>query len=124
EALVDIQRGMARSRPAVMEGRDITTVVLKEARWKFFLTADAEERAKRRKMEMEEKGHTVDFAQLLDEIIKRDESDRQVGPMKEAMEIAAREDGDIVMLDTTSMTPDEVVNSIVERVKAGMEGLA
>lgn len=123
EALVEQQRRMARNRPVVMEGRDITTVVLAEAKWKFFLTAGCEERARRRYQEMREAGHEPDFDQLLQEIRDRDASDSEVGPLRKAQEISARPDGDIVAVDTTEMTPDDVVHCIVRHVRAS-EGVA
>jgi len=114
--LVRRQQEMARRQPVVMEGRDICTVVLKEARWKFFLTASAPERARRRALEMRQAGHTVDESRILEEIKARDASDAQVGPMKQAMEIAGAQNGDIHLLDTTDMNPEQVVDEIVSAV--------
>ncbi len=117
ERMVELQRAMAANRPVVMEGRDITTVVLKEAKWRFFVTASAEERANRRFKEFKERGHDVDYDQLLSEIIARDESDNEVGPMKDALEIA-HNGGGIVLVDTTLMSPAQVVDAIVDNVRA------
>ncbi len=117
--LVRRQQEMARNQPVVMEGRDICTVVLKDAQWKFFLTASARERARRRALEMRRAGHAVDESRILEEIKARDLSDAQVGPMKEAMEIARDPDGDIYLLDTTDLTPEQVVDEIAGVVEEG-----
>jgi len=122
QVLVARQQEIARERPVVMEGRDITTVVLPEARWKFFLTAAPEERAMRRVKEMREAGHDVDFEKILEDIKARDLSDLQVGPMKKALEIAGRGTGEIRLIDTTSMTPDAVVETIVRGVRGEVDG--
>lgn len=114
--LVALQRQMAAARPAVMEGRDITTVVLPEAKWRFFVTATPEERARRRLADFEKSGHAVDPAQLLRDIIERDASDNEVGPMKEALELAKSGAG-IVLLDTTGLTPNEVIGRITGIVR-------
>lgn len=118
ECLVKKQSAMARERPVVMEGRDITTVVLKDARWKFFVTASPEERANRRLKDFQSKGHDVDYDTLLKEINARDESDNAVGPMKEAQDIA-KSGGEIKLLDTTEMTPSEVIDAIEKVVREG-----
>lgn len=114
--LVELQQQMARNRPAVMEGRDITTVVLPGARWKFFVTASPEERARRRMKDFTAGGHAMDFDKLLQDIIARDASDNAVGPMKQAQEIA-RAGGGITLLDTTGLTPDEVIARMVAQVR-------
>lgn len=117
ETLMQQQRDFASRAPVVMEGRDITTVVLPDARWKFFLTASCEERARRRLDEMRAAGHDAEFEDILDQIRQRDEADNQVGPLKRAREIAERGDGEIRGVDTTSLTPDEVVDAIVSEVR-------
>lgn len=116
QRMVEVQRAMAANRPVVMEGRDITTVVLREARWKFFVTASPEVRAKRRMADFREGGHDVDYDQLLAQIIERDASDNQVGPMKEALDLATRNEG-IRLVDTSDMSATEVIDVIVEYVK-------
>ena len=117
QELVAHQQELAKGRPVVMEGRDITTVVLKNARWKFFLTATPEVRAERRLADFTGAGHVVDYETLLAEIKDRDESDNSVGPMKVAQEIAARGDGQIELLDTTEMSADDVIECIASHVR-------
>ena len=75
EKLVLIQRNIGRRKSVVMDGRDIGTNVFKDAQFKFFLTASAEERAKRRYLELREKGDDTTFEQVLADIEKRDHTD-------------------------------------------------
>ena len=110
--MVRLQQAMCEERPVVMEGRDITTVVLPRARWKFFLTASPEARASRRHAEMLAAGREVRLEDILADINMRDASDYQVGPMKDARDRALAGDG-ICYLDTSDMTPDEVVGAIL-----------
>lgn len=114
--LVGLQRAMCEKRPVVMEGRDITTVVLPRARWKFFLTASAEARAARRHAEMLAAGRDVELSAILADINMRDASDYEVGPMREARDRALAGDG-IRYLDTSDLTPDEVVAAILEHMR-------
>lgn len=116
ELMVRAQQAMCEKRPVVMEGRDITTVVLPRARWKFFLTASPEARAGRRHAEMLAAGRDVDLGDILADINMRDASDYEVGPMKEARDRALAGDG-IRYLDTSDMSPDEVVAAILERMR-------
>ncbi|MCD8350198.1 MAG: (d)CMP kinase [Planctomycetaceae bacterium] len=111
--MVTLQQAMVNTRPVVMEGRDITTVVLPRARWKFFLTASPEARATRRHTEMLAAGRDVSLQDILDDINHRDASDYQVGPMKDARDRALAGDG-IVYLDTSDLSPDEVVAAILD----------
>lgn len=121
EELVRRQRAMALEQPSVMEGRDITTVVLPEAKWKFFVTATPEERARRRFQEFAAAGHSVSYEEILREILDRDASDHAVGPLKDAFELAHTPGSGIRLLDTTSMTPEEAVQAIVSIVRAEMQ---
>lgn len=116
ERMVRLQQLMCESRPVVMEGRDITTVVLPRARWKVFLTASPEARASRRHAEMLAAGRDVALADILADINMRDASDYQVGPMKDARDRALAGDG-IYYLDTSEMTPDEVVSTILAKME-------
>ena len=116
ERMVRLQQAMCDRRPVVMEGRDITTVVLPRARWKFFLTASPEVRAKRRHDEMLAAGRDVDLAEILSDINMRDASDYQVGPMKDARDRALAGDG-IVYLDTSAMNPEQVVEAILAAMR-------
>lgn len=96
------QREIASGQDVIMDGRDIGTVVLPDADLKFFMTATAEARAKRRTEEWMKKGHKVDYDTVLSDIIKRDELDasRDTAPLKKAK--------NAILLDTTHLTIDEV----------------
>ena len=111
EKMLEFQRESARTDNVVMDGRDIGTVVLPDADLKVFLTASAQERAKRRLKEYEEKGIQSDFETILREIKIRDakDSERAIAPLKKAT--------DAVLLDTTSYTIDEVVNQIINLIQ-------
>lgn len=104
--LVELQQSMAASKSVIMDGRDIGTVVLPDAELKYFITASAEERASRRYKELIEKGQNVSYDSILSDIIERDHNDstREVTPLRQA--------DDAVLLDTTLMTAEEVVNRI------------
>lgn len=95
--LMDMQRDMAKNYSVIMDGRDIGTVVLPSADVKIFLTASAEARARRRCLELEQKGMPTPFDEVLRDIIYRDEQDssRAAAPLKAA--------GDAVVLDTTEL---------------------
>ena len=112
EPLVGRQRAIAAARPTVAEGRDVGTVVFPEARCKIYLDASLEERIRRRAEQQRQKGLPADLAALREEIVRRDENDRrrEVAPLKKAE--------DACVLDTTSMTLEEVVDEIVERARA------
>ena len=113
--LIGLQRTMAECRPVVMEGRDIATVVLPRARWKFFLTARPEVRAGRRHAEMLAAGREAGLADILADINLRDASDFQVGPMRDALELARAGRG-IVLLDTSDLSPGEVTAAILRQM--------
>ena len=99
--LLEMQRGLARTQSVLMDGRDIGTVVLPDADLKVFLTASAEERARRRVLQLQEKGVTEDYEKVLQEIRYRDEQDmnRETAPLRQAE--------DAVLLDTTDLSYDE-----------------
>ena len=109
--LLDLQRNFAKNADVIMDGRDIGTVVLPNAQVKIFLTASPEVRAKRRVLQLEEKGEKADFDKILYDIVQRDYNDtnRKTAPLK-AAETA-------VMVDTSEMTLEEVVNRIVAIIK-------
>ncbi|MBR4452415.1 MAG: (d)CMP kinase [Clostridia bacterium] len=109
--LFDLQRDIARNNSCIMDGRDIGTVVLPDAQVKIFLTASPEIRAKRRYDELIAKGSSVEFKDVLDDLIKRDYNDshREVAPLRPA------EDG--VILDTSGLTLDEAIASAVRIIK-------
>ena len=112
EKLVALQRKLAQKENVVMDGRDIGTVVLPNADFKIYLSASSKVRAKRRYLELLEKGHTdLDINEIEDEIIKRDEADmnREISPLKQA--------DDAYYLDSSDMTLEEVVSKILSMVK-------
>ena len=112
EKLVALQRKLAQKENVVMDGRDIGTVVLPNADLKIYLSASSKVRAKRRYLELLEKGHTdLDINEIEDEIIKRDEADmnREISPLKQA--------DDACYLDSSDMTLEEVVSKILSMVK-------
>ena len=104
--MVEMQQEIARSMSCVLDGRDIGTAVLPNAKFKFFVTADSEIRAKRRYDELLSRGQKVDFDELHQEIIRRDkqDSEREFSPLRRA--------DDAVLVDTSNMTIDEVVATI------------
>lgn len=105
--LVDIQRKVAAGKSVIMDGRDIGTNVLTDAELKIFLTADSMVRARRRYEELRSKGVKANLDDIHEEIKDRDYQDmnRKLNPLVQAE--------DAVMLDTSDMTIDEVVNTIV-----------
>ena len=109
--LLDLQRDMARKNNVIMDGRDIGTVILPDADFKFFLTASAEVRADRRFKELKEKGIDVDYNQLLEEIIQRDYNDshRAIAPLKQA--------DDAILVDSSDMTLEESIDAILSYIK-------
>jgi cytidylate kinase len=106
--LVDLQMKAATKGNIVMDGRDIGTVVLPNANLKVFLTANVEERAKRRFKEQVKKGKEMDIHKVYEDILNRDQKDttRKESPLKIA--------DDAIVLDTTYLTIEEVVNKIIE----------
>lgn len=112
EKLVAIQREIGHRKSVVMDGRDIGTNVFPDAQYKFFLTATAEERAKRRVAELIEKGQDVDYEATLEDIKQRDYNDshRKLNPLRKA--------DDAIEIDTTDMSIEEVTQSILEQVSA------
>lgn len=108
EAMVRLQREMAAAGSAILDGRDIGTIVVPDACAKIFLTASVEERARRRWQEMKDKGYEQDLAALQQEIELRDRQDceRELAPLIQA--------ADAVLLDTTGMPIDAVLAAIVE----------
>lgn len=113
QALLDAQRAIGRARSAVLEGRDIGTVVFPDAEVKVFLTATAAQRAERRAAQLVERGEDADVEQIRAEIEARDARDeaREHAPLKCA------EDADPI--DTTAMGIDEVVDAIVCKARGG-----
>lgn len=110
EFLFDLQKKIALENNIIMDGRDIGTVVLPEAQLKIFLTASAEERARRRFAELKET-EGITFENILEDIIRRDENDmnRTVSPLKQA--------DDAILVDTTKMTIDEVIALLEKMIR-------
>ena len=113
--LLEMQRQLARTSNVVMDGRDIGTVVLPEAKVKVFLTASAEERARRRCLELEQRGTPEPFEKVLREIEERDwnDSHRAAAPLRQAE--------DAVLLDTTRLDfrqSEEALLKIIEEKTA------
>jgi len=113
DRMVAAQREIAREGPVVMAGRDIGTVVLPEARFKFFLTASVDERAKRRHAEFAERGVLLPFEEVREQIAERDRIDmtRAVAPLRAA--------ADAVLIDSTTIPSEEVVARMRAAVEAG-----
>ena len=111
-SLLDIQREIGRANDSVLEGRDIGTVVFPDADVKIFLTATPEERARRRVEQMAESGEEADYDAVLEAIRRRDARDenRAHSPLVQAE--------DALAIDSTSHSPDEVVEAILARVEA------
>lgn len=114
--LLDMQRRLAKENDVLMDGRDIGTVVLPNATVKIFLTASAEERARRRYEELILKGQTVTFDEVYEDMVKRDYNDshRDIAPLKPA--------DDAVIADTTGFEFEESLALILKivREKAGI----
>ncbi len=109
--MVKLQRSIGKREGAVMEGRDITTVVFPDADYKFYLDADVDERSRRRHKELVESGQEVDLNSIKEDVMARDNSDftRPVGPLVKAQ--------DAMVIDTTGFSIEEVVNKILLYVK-------
>ncbi|HEX2986396.1 MAG TPA: (d)CMP kinase [Caproiciproducens sp.] len=109
--LLDLQRNIAKENNIVMDGRDIGTVVLPEARIKIFLTASPEERAKRRYDELLERGQNAVFEDVLNDLITRDYNDshRAVAPLVPA-ETA-------IFVDTTGNTLEQSVKQLIQIIR-------
>lgn len=105
--LVDIQRAMGTRKSIIMDGRDIGTNVLKDAEYKIFLTASAEERADRRFKELTEKGEQVTYEEVLEDIKQRDHNDmtRELNPLRKA--------DDATEVDTTGLNIDQVIEAVL-----------
>ena len=109
--LVDLQRKLAAESDCIMDGRDIGTCVLPNAQTKIYLTASSEVRAKRRYDELKAKGETCDLRKIRADIEERDYRDmhREVSPLKQAE--------DAILVDTSDMTVDEVIEKIISLCK-------
>lgn len=111
EKLVGLQRQMGEKKSIIMDGRDIGTNVLTDAEHKFYLNAQPEERARRRHLELLEKGQQTSYLQVLEDIRLRDHNDmtRALNPLRKAED--ARE------IDTTGMNLEQVICAIIDHIK-------
>ncbi len=106
--LVDKQREIAQGKDIIMDGRDVGTVILKDAECKIYLTADLEERATRRVKQLEENGESPQYNTVLEGIRKRDfdDSNREHSPLIKAE--------DAIVVDCTKLSIDETINKILD----------
>ena len=114
EFLFGLQQDIAAKNDCVMDGRDIGTVVLPHAQVKIFLTASAEERARRRYKELIEKGEKVEYENVLAEMKQRDynDSNRAIAPLRAAP--------DAITVDTTELSLDESIEKIKNVIKENL----
>ncbi|MEN8076269.1 (d)CMP kinase [Clostridioides difficile] len=113
--LVNLQRKMSEKYNVIMDGRDIGTVVLKNSKFKFFLTATPEERARRRYIELVNRGLDVNYDKLLEDIIKRDyiDSNRAVDPLRKA--------DDAIEIDSSNYNINEVTEIICNFIENALQ---
>ena len=116
KAMVKLQQKLAAETDMLLDGRDICTTVLPNATAKIYLTATAEERARRRWLEMQQKGMPDTFEEVLQAVKDRDNQDmnRKVEPLRQAE--------DAILVDSTNMTFDEVVDKILAVVEEKRHG--
>ncbi|MGN1468064.1 MAG: (d)CMP kinase [Ruminococcus sp.] len=112
--LLDLQRNIAKTNNVIMDGRDIGTVVLPDAKIKIFLSADPEDRAKRRYDELVEKGMDVKYEDILEDVKTRDYNDshREIAPLKPAE--------DSILVNTTGNTLEQSVELLIKIMKENM----
>lgn len=113
--LLDTQREMAKQCSVIMDGRDIGTVVLPDAQVKIFLTASPEARAKRRFLELQQKGEAVTLEDVLADMIQRDvdDSTRAAAPLRQAE--------DAVLVDTSELTLAQSIEAVETVVRRALE---
>lgn len=111
EKLIDCMRKMSEKYDVIMDGRDIGTVVLRDSKHKFFLTATAEARAERRFKELKDHGVEVSYEDILNEIKERDylDENREIDPLSKAI--------DAIEIDSTNLKIDEVIRAIINKIK-------
>ncbi len=110
--MVEMQREIAKSMSCVLDGRDIGSAVLPDAKYKFFITADSKVRATRRFKELAERGETVDFEKLHAEIVARDKQDSE----REFSPLVCAEDA--IVIDTSKLDIDGVVAAIKKEIQS------
>ena len=113
--MVELQRKMGEKGGVILDGRDIGTFVFPTAEVKFFLTANPEVRAKRRWLELQQKGINKDFSEVLADLVKRDNNDSQraLAPLKKA--------DDAIEVDTSNMTIEEQTDYLYQIIRSRME---
>ena len=113
--MVDLQRKMAEGKDVIMEGRDICTYVFPNADVKIYLDASEETSAKRRLLEMQEKGINITYEEVMDNIRKRDYNDKtkEIGALKVTPES--------IVIDTTKLSIEEVENKIIKIIEEKRE---
>jgi cytidylate kinase len=113
--MVELQRKMGEKGSVILDGRDIGTFVFPDAEVKFFLTASPEVRAKRRWLELQQKGINKDFSEVLADLVKRDNNDSQraLAPLKKA--------DDAIEVDTSNMTIEEQTDCLYQIICSRME---
>jgi len=113
--MVELQRKMGEKGGVILDGRDIGTFVFPTAEVKFFLTASPEVRAKRRWLELQQKGINKDFSEVLADLVKRDNNDSQraLAPLKKA--------DDAIEVDTSNMTIEEQTDCLYQIIRSRME---
>lgn len=113
--MVELQRKMGEKGGVILDGRDIGTFVFPTAEVKFFLTASPEVRAKRRWLELQQKGINKDFSEVLADLVKRDNNDSQraLAPLKKA--------DDAIEVDTSNMTIEEQTDYLYQIISSRME---
>ena len=109
--LVVLQRDIAEKQGVIMDGRDIGTVVLPDADYKFFLTASADERARRRFLELQSLGIETTIEEVKQNLIERDriDSEREISPLKQAE--------DAILIDNTNLNKEETIDLILSYIK-------
>lgn len=107
-ALLQYQRNFRKTPGLVADGRDMGTIIFPDAKLKIFLTASVEERAKRRQLQLQEKGINVSLNDILRDLVERDARDEQraVAPLKIA--------SDAIVVDTTNLSIEEVLQTIID----------
>lgn len=113
-AMVDMQRALAGKRDVVMDGRDIASYVLPDAEIKIFLTASVDARARRRYNELIQKGESVNYEDVKDEMIIRDKNDstREFAPLKMV--------ADAQLIDTSDLTLEESIKAVTDYIRRNL----
>ena len=116
-AMVRLQKELGKNKGIVMDGRDIGTVVFPEAELKFFVTASAEIRARRRFDELIAKGENISYPEILKNVEERDriDSTRKASPLRKA--------DDALVLDNSNMSREEQMEWVTERVEEKLDGI-